>query len=259
MTGWLEPLHAALDARSAPVWFFFRDDDAGWDDTALEALLDVFEPHGLPLDVAAIPLAATSRTVKLIKARQTSGRNDLRVHQHGLAHINHEPMGRKCEFGVSRSRDQQRDDITSGRDVLRGLFGDVPAIFTPPWNRCAPWTGEVLRDLGFAVLSRDLSAGRAGVQGLAELPISVDWFAKRKKVPIGRTARGELLAEMAGGPGPVGLMLHHHVMSAQDRTDVGELLALVVAHPEASAAHLDRLAQSLVPRPTRRTSSARPI
>jgi hypothetical protein len=36
-------------------------------------------------------------------------------------------------------------------------------------------------------------------------------------------------------------------MSAQDRTDVGELLALVDAHPEASAAHLDRLAQSRVP------------
>jgi hypothetical protein len=41
-------------------------------------------------------------------------------------------------------------------------------------------------------------------------------------------------------------MLHHHVMSAQDRTDVGELLALVVAHPQASAAHLDRLARSLI-------------
>ena len=255
MTGWLEPLHDALDARSAPVWFFFRDDDAGWDDTALEALLDVFEPHGLPLDVAAIPLAATSRTVEVITARQTSGRNDLRVHQHGLAHVNHEAVGRKCEFGVSRSPDQQRDDLAAGRDVLRGLFGDVPAIFTPPWNRCAPWTGEVLRDLGFAVLSRDVSAGRAGVPGLAELPISVDWFAKRKKVPLDRTARGELLAEMAGGPGPVGLMLHHQVMSAQDRTEVGELLALVDAHPEASAAHLDRLAQSLVPRPARRVRS----
>jgi hypothetical protein len=139
------------------------------------------------------------------------------------------------------------------------LFGDVPAIFSPPWNRCAPWTGEVLRDLGFAVLSRDLSAGTAGVPGLAELPISVDWFAKRKKVPIDRTGRGELLAEMAGGSGPVGLMLHHQVMSAQDRTEVGELLALVDAHPQASAAHLDRLAQSLISRPTRRPSSARPI
>ncbi len=247
MTDWLDPLRAALDGREAPVWFFFRDDDAGWDDAALEALLDVFEPHGLPLDVAAIPMAATARTVEVITARQTSGRYDLRVHQHGLAHLNHEPEARKCEFGMSRSPEQQRDDIARGRDVLRGLFGDVPAIFTPPWNRCAPWTAEVLRGLGFAVLSRDLSAGRAGVPGLVELPITADWFAKRKKVPLDRTARGELLAEMARGQGPVGLMLHHQVMSAQDRTDLGAVLALVKAHPGASAAHLDRLAQPRVP------------
>jgi peptidoglycan/xylan/chitin deacetylase (PgdA/CDA1 family) len=244
VNGWLDPLRAALDARPAPVWFFFRDDDAGWDDTALEALLDVFEHDGLPLDVAAIPLAGTSRTAEIIIARQASGRNDLRVHQHGLAHINHEPEGRKCEFGVSRSPEQQRDDIEHGRDVLRGSYGDVPAIFTPPWNRCAPWTAEVLCDLGFAVLSRDLSAGRVSVPGLVELPVTVDWFAKRKKAPLDRTARGELLAEMAGGQGPVGVMLHHSVMTAQDRADVGELLALVKAHPGASAAHLDRLAQS---------------
>jgi peptidoglycan/xylan/chitin deacetylase (PgdA/CDA1 family) len=247
VTGWLEPLRAALDARPEPVCFFFRDDDAGWDDAALEALLDVFEPLGLPLDVAVIPLAATSRTVRVITGRQ-AGRNDLLVHQHGLAHVNHEPVGRKCEFGVSRSRDQQRDDITRGRAVLRGMFGDVPAIFTPPWNRCAPWTAEVLRDLGFAVLSRDLSAGTAGVPGLAEQPISVDWFAKRKKQPLDRRARGELLAETAAGPGPVGLMLHHQVMSAQDRADVHELLALVDSQPGASAAHLDRPVASSSPR-----------
>jgi peptidoglycan/xylan/chitin deacetylase (PgdA/CDA1 family) len=247
VTDWLDPLRAALDTRAEPVWFFFRDDDAGWDDAALEALLDVFEPHGLPLDVAAIPLAATVRTVELLTSRQAGGRNDVRVHQHGLAHVNHEPEGRKCEFGPSRSAGQQREDIARGREVLRGLFGDVPAVFTPPWNRCAPWTAEVLRDLGFAVLSRDVSAGVAGVPGLVELPITVDWFAKRKKVPLDRTGRGRLLAETATGPGPVGLMLHHEVMSEEDLADLAALLELVAAHPAASAAHLDRLAQSRVP------------
>jgi peptidoglycan/xylan/chitin deacetylase (PgdA/CDA1 family) len=247
VTDWLDPLRAALDARSAPVWFFFRDDDAGWDDPALEALLDVFEPHGLPLDLAAIPLAATARTVELITSRQDDGRNDLRVHQHGLAHVNHEPEGRKCEFGVSRPPEQQREDLAHGRDVLRGLFGDLPSVFTPPWNRCAPWTAEVARDLGFTVLSRDVSAGTAGIPGLLELPITVDWFAKRRKVPVDRAGRGELLAEAAAGDGPVGLMLHHEVMSPEDREDVGALLALVGSHPAASAAHLDRLAQSRVP------------
>jgi peptidoglycan/xylan/chitin deacetylase (PgdA/CDA1 family) len=247
MTAWLDPLRAALDAREAPVGFFFRDDDAGWDDPALEALLDVFEPHGLPLDVAAIPLAVTARTVELLVTRRDAGRNDVRVHQHGFAHVNHEPEGRKCEFGVSRSPEQQREDVARGRELIRGLFGDVPAVFTPPWNRCAPWTAEVLRGLGFTVLSRDLSAGTAGVAGLLELPITVDWFAKRKKVPVGRAARGELLAAAAAGNGPVGLMLHHEVLAPEDHTDLGALLSLVRAHPAASAAHLDELAQPLVP------------
>jgi len=245
VTDWLDPLRAALDARPTPVAFFFRDDDAGWDDPALEALLDVFEPHGMPLDVAAIPLATSPRTVELLTTRRERGRNDLRVHQHGLAHVNHEPEGRKCEFGASRSPEQQRDDIARGREVLRELFGELPAVFTPPWNRCAPWTAEVLRDLGFTVLSRDVSAGTAGVPGLLELPITVDWFAKRRKAPVDRAGRGELLAEAAAGDGPVGLMLHHEVMSPQDRADVGELLAVVRAHPAASAAHLDELAQPL--------------
>ena len=167
MTGWLDPLRTVLAEREEPVRFFFRDDDAGWHDEALEELLDVFELHEVPVDVAAIPVAMTARTATLIAARQSSGRNDITVHQHGFAHVNHEPEGRKCEFGASRSPEQQRDDIARGRDELSALLGDLPAVFTPPWNRCAPWTAQVLHDLGFAVLSRDLSAGRPRPFGAA--------------------------------------------------------------------------------------------
>ena len=244
MTGWLDPLRSVLDSSDRPTRFFFRDDDAGWDDQALEVLLDAFEPHGLPVDVAAIPTATTARTADLITGRQERGRNDISVHQHGFAHVNHEQEGRKCEFGVSRTPEQQSDDIRRGRDVLSALVGDMPAIFTPPWNRCAPWTPTVLRDLGFTVLSRDRSAGPAEVPGLLELPVTVDWFAKQKLVPVDRAARGQLLADTAAGQGTVGVMLHHAVMSAQDRSDVGALLALVAAHPAASADHLDALALS---------------
>ena len=242
MTGWLDPLRAALDARDQPVPFFFRDDDAGWDDDALELLLDVFEAEPTPLDVAAIPAALTTRTVDLLTSRRATGRNDVTVHQHGMAHRNHETEGRKCEFGPSRSPQQQADDIARGRDLLGEALGEVPPVFTPPWNRCAPWTAEVLRDLGFAVLSRDLSAGTLGVAGLRELPVTVDWFAKRHKVPVDRSGRGTLLAEGARGSGPVGVMLHHEVMNHLDRTDLAELLALVSTHPAATVAHLDDLA-----------------
>lgn len=244
MTDWLDPLRAALDAGDGPRTFFFRDDDAGWDDDALERLLDVFEPRGLPLDVAAIPTAVTARTVELLTARPAAGRNDVTVHQHGFAHVNHEPEGRKCEFGASRSRDQQAEDLATGRALLQDRVGDVPAVFTPPWNRCAPWTGEVLQELGFEVLSRDLTAGSVGVAGLAELPVTVDWAAKRKGVPLDRTGRGELLAERARQPGPVGVMLHHEVMSDQDLADVGALLDLLGGHPSVSVGHLDALARA---------------
>jgi len=247
VSGWLDPLRAVLDASDRPVQFFVRDDDAGWDDDALERLLDVFEPHGLPLDVAAIPAAMTPRTVDLLTARRTTGRNDVTVHQHGLAHVNHEPEGRKCEFGASRSEGQQAEDAAAGRALLRELVGDVPPVFTPPWNRCAPWTAQVLRELGFEVLSRDLTAGVAGVAGLVELPVTVDWFAKRKGTRVDRGGRGELLADSARQPGrPVGVMLHHEVMSDQDMVDVGTLLALLAAHPSASVGHLDQLPVSPV-------------
>jgi hypothetical protein len=244
MSAWLDPLRAALDRRDEPARFFFRDDDAGWADDALEHLLAVFEAERTPLDVAAIPAALSDRTVRLLTGRQESGRNDLVVHQHGWAHADHQTEGRKCELGTARSPEQQAHDVARGRARLTELLGAVPPVFTPPWNRCAPWTGEVLRNLGFAVLSRDVTAGTLDVPGLVELPVTVDWSAKRHKVPVGRDGRGVLLAEAVLGPRPVGVMLHHEVLLDDDLADVAELLALVSAHPAAVVGHLDELALS---------------
>jgi hypothetical protein len=244
MTHWLAPLRQALDSAAEPVRFFFRDDDAGWDDPALAALLSVFEDHSVPLDVAVIPTATDTATASLLRDRIDSGRNDVAVHQHGFAHVNHEPEGRKCEFGASRSAEQQRRDIGYGRELLASSFPDAVPAFTPPWNRCAPWTPEVLRDVGFEVLSRDLSAGRAGIAGLVELPVSVDWFGKIARVPVGPEGRGALLASGCTRGQPVGVMLHHAVMSVDDLTQLGELLELVVTHPHGSVHHLHHLAMA---------------
>ena len=99
------------------------------------------------------------------------------LHQHGLAHVNHEREGRKCEFGPARDAAAQRRDIADGRERLAALLGDrVDPIFTPPWNRCTADTGRVLAELGFAVLSREARAEPLGVPGLAELPVSVDYI-----------------------------------------------------------------------------------
>src|SRR5688572_9160680 len=153
MVRWLDPVTEALDAAPAAVEVFFRDDDAGWSDDRLRVLLDRFTAHGLPLDLAVIPKALRASLTRELRARAG---DRLALHQHGLAHANHEPEGRKFEFGPSRSRDTQRADIEAGRELLLERLGElVQPIFTPPWSRCTAVTGECLAELGFTVLSRE--------------------------------------------------------------------------------------------------------
>jgi hypothetical protein len=221
VSAWLAPLREALDAAPAPVTFFFRDDDAGWRDDRLAALLDVFGSHGVPIDLAAIPLATTPALATALVARAEAGQ-PVGVHQHGYAHLDHQAEGRKCEFGTDRTYDEQIEDIAAGQRLLRALIGpSLDPMFTPPWNRCTADTGA---------LSRDRTAVPLGLEGLPELPVQVDWLAKRKGVPLGRAAVGEQLAARAGEPAPVGVMLHHAEMETEDMTAMDELLDTIRAH-----------------------------
>ena len=247
MSAWLDGLRRALDAAAGPVDFFFRDDDAGWCDERLLALLDLFGRRGLPIDVAAIPRSVTPALASELRSRVEAAPERLAVHQHGFAHLNHEPEGRKCEFGPSRPREVQQREIESGRRLLADVHG-LPAsdIFTPPWNRCTEATGEALRAAGFRVLSRDATARPLGAGGLYELPVRVDWFARRKGVRLSPEGLGALLAGAAGAPlTPVGVMFHHELMDDDELTGAGEMLALLAAHPNARCRLMSSLAQGL--------------
>lgn len=246
MSAWLDNLHRALDAAASPIDFFFRDDDAGWRDERLFALLDLFERHSLPIDVAAIPRAVTEALASELRARVAAAPERLAVHQHGFAHLNHEAEGRKCEFGPSRPRALQQQDIELGRRILSEAYGlQTGDIFTPPWNRCTEVTGEVLRAGGFRVLSRDATARPLGVAGLCELPVRVDWLARRKGVRLSLEELGDLLAEAASAAAsPVGVMFHHELMDDDELTHAGELFARLAAHPAARCHLMSSLAQS---------------
>jgi hypothetical protein len=233
VTAWLGRLREALDAAPEPVTFFFRDDDAGRRDDRLMALLDLFAARAVPIDLAAIPLDMTPELARALldRAERTQ---PLGLHQHGYAHVSHETEGRKCEFGPARPLAAQLADIGAGRRRLHELLG--PALepaFTPPWNRCIEATGAALVELGIAVLSRDRTAVALDLDGLRELPVQVDWFAKRTGVRLGRDAVGEQLAARAGGPAPLGVMLHHAEMDTEDLTAMSELLDLICAHERA--------------------------
>jgi hypothetical protein len=227
MVRWLDPVAAALDAAPAPVPWFFRDDDVGWRTDRLRVLVDRFERHGVPLDLAVIPHALRPGLARELRRRAGDG---LAVHQHGLAHVNHEREGRKQEFGPSRSPEVQRRDIEAGRRMLADRLGDIlEPIFTPPWNRCTAETGACLAELGFTVLSREARAEPLRVPGLRELPVRIDWA---------RLQPGELVERLVAAVGsgePVGVMFHHAEMDAGAMDRTGELLELVAGHELADA------------------------
>ena len=242
MTSWLDQLRADLDKRTTPAVLFIRDDDGGWADDALDALLDIAGDRGVPIDVALIPDACDERIAGILRGRRAQ---PVHLHQHGRAHINHELDGRKCEFGLSRRADQQRADIRAGRQRLLDLVGDrLEPIFTPPWNRCTEVTVQCLVDLGFRLLSRDVTAPPANHPQLAELPVSLDWTG-RHGVRAGVVEWGLAIAEcVRRSQQPVGLMLHHAVMSDVDRRLLSEFLDVVAAHPMAACTSMLELAHA---------------
>jgi hypothetical protein len=231
---WLDPVGKALDDARSPVDLFFRDDDVGWDDHGLWALLDLFSKHSLPLDLAGIPCVLGDALARSLQARLDSPAERVAVHQHGFAHVNHEPTGRKYEFGPSRPAWLQSRDIAEGWRRLQHHLGPlVEPIFTPPWNRCTPATGRCLVELGFSVLSREARSPGFEIPGLIEMPIHIDWFAHRKRVRLSRPEFGEMLASAMEVPGPVGIMFHHAVMDYQERKAARDLLALIADHDRA--------------------------
>jgi peptidoglycan/xylan/chitin deacetylase (PgdA/CDA1 family) len=240
---WLLPIQSALDSAAKPVNFFFRDDDAGWNNAELLVLLDLFESHEVPLDVAVIPRSINQATLNLILPRLKRSPHLLAAHQHGYEHVNHEQTGRKCEFGNARSLDQQQTDIRAGKFLFEQAFGGPSvSIFTPPWNRCTETTAHCLREAGFQVLSRDLTATPLLAPGLRELPISIDWFAKHKGNRVTFQELGTQTANAIRTQPQVGIMLHHAVMDQSEFQQLDNLLSLLTTHPKVSC----RLMQDIV-------------
>jgi peptidoglycan/xylan/chitin deacetylase (PgdA/CDA1 family) len=241
---WLTSVRATLDAAPAPVPVFFRDDDAGWRDDRLDALLARFARAGVPVDLAVIPAALAPAAARRLRGAVEGAGGRIGVHQHGFAHRNHETEGRKHEFGPSRDHAAQRRDIEAGRARLAELLGPVvEPVFTPPWNRCTATTGRCLAELGFAVLSRMEGAEPFGLSGLRELPVRVDWFAHRRGTRLTRAELGDRLAAAVAAPGPLGIMLHHPVMDDAELDDLDALLALLAGHPRVRFGRILALAR----------------
>jgi hypothetical protein len=254
---WLDPLSKALDETSSAVPFFFRDDDAGWEDARLFELIDLFADHRVPLDIAVIPKALSRRTAARLRRLVEAGSKSISVHQHGYEHINHEREGRKNEFGPSRSWHEQLDDIKAGQSLLLDLLGPITdPIFTPPWNRCTDITAVCLWETGFKYLSRDKTASPVDAPGLQEISISVDWFAHRNGFRLTTDELGSLFTTAVRNQPAVGVMFHHALMDDYEFQRLRQFLQFAASHPQVRCVFM-RDAVREISKGRRRTSVAR--
>lgn len=233
-----------LCERRRTVNVFFRNDDVDEDEARLRMLLDLFEESATPVNLEIIPGRLTESCIRLLRRRTHAQPALFELNQHGWQHVNHESQGRKCEFGVSRSFEEQLADILRGKEVLEQAFGEAfSPVFTPPWNRCTDVTHRALDQLGFQILSKLNSEPPVTGHCFREISVTLDLF--RWKGGATMKAPQEFVAELNSqllALDTVGVMLHHKVM---DDTAF-ELVRLVVSELRRSEAIQVHSFQSLL-------------
>jgi len=212
-----------LNSRGRKIDLFFRNDDVDEDDLSLRTMMDLFSRYQIPLNLQIIPGRLTPACIKTIDRAWS---NLLELNQHGWMHVNHEHLGRKYEFGPSRSFDQQYLDIENGKKILEEAFGSAfSPVFTPPWNRCTIETFRAVDRLGFQVLSRFQGDSPAGGYKFHEVSVTLDLYRWQGGAAIKSPIEllDELILQLEKLP-RIGIMLHHKVMDEE----AYELLSLLL-------------------------------
>lgn len=227
---------------SQPLPIFFRADDIGVVSDSFAALLKSFQHYQIPLCLAVVPAWMTpSRwfSIQHLCDRQSSR---WCWHQHGWTHTNHEPVGKKCEFGNSRAPADIEDDIFRGRKRLQTIIGaQVAPIFTPPWNRCSQSTLHILKNAGFKAVSRSSGATPDPTPLFADYQVNVDLHTRKE--PDHTSCLSALCAELkqAASSGRIGIMIHHQRMNRNAFTVLESLLAFVAENELLQAVDFNHL------------------
>lgn len=222
-----QTLTGALDRETTtkPVPVVFRADDIGVPSAHSLRLLTLFANYRVPLCLAVVPSWLTAARWNTFKTHVNTSSPQWCWHQHGWRHANHQPTGKKGEFGEARTRSALRTDLSRGRDRLESVMGsDFSPFFTPPWNRCSDETLELLAELDYRAVSR--SKGEQSRRApLDDFFINVDLHT-RKEADAASALR--LLCEelrQAIEDYYVSIMIHHQLMNERSF----ELLELLLS------------------------------
>jgi hypothetical protein len=233
---WMQRLEIGVRQAAAGAGttrIFFRADDVAVPGAQYRALIAIFVRHGLPLNLAVVPAWLTAARWQ---ALEHIGRQAPRLwcwHQHGWRHHNHEPRGKKQEFGPARSDQSLFGDLDRGRHRLEGIIGlRFFPVFTPPWNRCAAPLLAQLPKAGYAAVSRSRGSRPACPRGFRDLAVDIDLHTRKDADAV--CGWNALQAELARGlTKPLcGFMLHHQRMNARALAGLDHLLGLIKKFPQ---------------------------
>jgi hypothetical protein len=238
MTGWrdLEDELAAWEAAGLTATFWWRDDDAIAATSALERLGRLATAYRTPVAIAAIPASCEASLGGWLREN-----SDTCLLQHGYAHQNHAPEGRKkAELGAGRPEAIVLAELATGLEALRRIAPLLP-VLVPPWNRMALQLELLLPDIGYRGVSGFGPRARAGAR-LKRVNTHIDPIAWRggrafagEDFALGQ-ACGHLAARRRGlvDPGePTGLLTHHLVQDAATWDFLAQFLARTSSRPSA--------------------------
>jgi hypothetical protein len=229
--------------RGATFWW--RDDDAGRSDPALERLLALAVDLGAPMGLAVVPAWLAPEVAQAIRGAPER----VAVLQHGFRHANHEteiaPGERKvrpAEYGAARPPGVVLEEAVEGDRILQAAFGPRHlSVFVPPWNRIAAAVVAGLPAVGYRALStfRPRPAVEAA-PGLRQVNCHADPILWRQGGRFAGAAatleslRVHLAARRQAQADPTeatGLLTHHRVLDAACWEFLGELFPRLQSHP----------------------------
>ena len=230
-----------IDA-GAPIYVFFRADDVAVPSQSFVRLMDLFARKHIPLSLAVVPAWLTRPRWRQIRKIGQTESVLWCWHQHGWRHANHEPTGKKQEFGPSRTQDHAMSDLIRGRRRLETLMEDYfEPIFTPPWNRCDGKTLRLLKSLDYIGVSRSHSDQTPGPEGLPDFGVNVDLHTRKAADP--GEAREDLFRELEAALGSrlCGIMIHHQRMNEADFSFLEIFLNHLLKNKKCYLTHLKEL------------------
>jgi hypothetical protein len=241
VTDWAS-LEACLDAaagRGDAIRFWWRDDDAGRADPALDRLLELADHRAAPVALAVVTAwLEDSAEAAIISSRQAS------VLQHGIAHRNRAPLGVKRVELAYRPVAVLIQELERARMHLADVFGTLfVAVLVPPWNRIHPDLVEHLagRYVGLSTFgARTVERVAPGVLRVDTQLDPVDWRGGLGFVGL-ELALGHLIELLETSEAPIGVLTHHRVMDEAGWTFLDRLLDLVGRHPGARLCAADEL------------------